>query len=61
MANILDSLSNIGDMGVDAMLTLMEKIIDTLGQGTEFTGEQISRLGHLERQLAALARMAKGE
>jgi hypothetical protein len=61
MAFLGDIFSKLPDMGVDAMLEVMARIIDALGQGTEFTGDQIAKLGELEQQLAALARMAKGE
>jgi len=59
MANILDSLGGIGNMGRDALIEVLAQIIDTLGKGTDWTGEQIEKLGELEQQFADLVRMAK--
>lgn len=58
LENILNTM---GDMGLDAMITLLVQIIDKLGQGTEFTGEQIARLGEAEQMLAQLVSRAKSE
>jgi len=52
MANILDNLGDLGGMGADALLTLLSTVIDAIGEGTEFTGQQIERLGELSQQLA---------
>lgn len=52
MANVLDNLQNLGGMGADVIINVLAGAIDAIGQGTEFTGEQIDRLGELEGQLA---------
>lgn len=59
---MLDKIFDVmGDMGLDAMITLLVQIIDKLGQGTEFTGEQIARLGEAQQMLAQLLSRAKSE
>lgn len=53
--NILAGVNQVSDLldkGGDAVLTVLAELINGLGQGTEFTGEQVSRLGELEQQLA---------
>lgn len=59
MANILDSLGGLGNLGRDAILELMSKLIDALGEGTEWTGEQLDKLGELEQAFGALVQSAK--
>jgi hypothetical protein len=55
-----DLLGSLGDMSTDALLSAMAGILDALGRGTEFTGEQLDRLGELERQFADVLRSARG-
>jgi predicted metal-dependent hydrolase len=57
--NLLSQLGNLADLGVDPLLTALAAIIDALGTGTEWTGDQLTRLGELEQQLADLARTAR--
>lgn len=57
----MDQLIGLTEMGADALLTLLSSAIDAVGQGTEWTGEQIDRLGELEGQLADKIRSMKGE
>ena len=62
--DILSNISNIGellDMGGDALLTVLAGIIDGIGTGTEFTGEQLDQLGELAGKLADKVREMKGE
>jgi hypothetical protein len=59
VTDILGRLGGLADLGTDALLTAMATIIDMLGKGTEFSGEQLDRLGELEQQLADLARAAR--
>lgn len=60
MANILDNLGNLGGMGADVIINVLAGAIDAIGEGTEFTGEQIDRLGELEGQLADKIRSIRG-
>lgn len=48
----LEQLAGLADMGGDALLTVLSGVVEALGQGTEFTGEQIDKLGELQQQLA---------
>jgi hypothetical protein len=59
ISNILSQLGNLADLGIDPLLTALAAIIDGLGQATEWSGEQLTRLGELEQQLADLARAAR--
>lgn len=62
-----DFLSNITkvtdllDMGADAVLTVLSEIIESVGEGTEWSGEQIDRLGELQQTLAEKVRALRGE
>lgn len=60
MANILDNLGGLGGMGKDALLTVLSSTIDAIGEGTEWTGEQIARLGELEEALGAKVASLRG-
>jgi len=63
MTDLLGRLSNIKDlfsMGGDAVIELLAMIVDGLGTGTEFSGEQLDRLGELAQQLADKVRAMKG-
>jgi hypothetical protein len=60
MSDILGRLGGLADMGADALLTAMAAVIDGMGTVTEWSGEQLDRLGELEQQLADLARSARG-
>lgn len=59
MTNILSQLGGLADLGGDAMLTALATIIDGLGTVTEFSGDQVAKLGELEQQLADLARTVR--
>lgn len=63
MTDILGRLSNLGELfslGGDAVLEILAGVIDGIGTGTEFTGEQVDRLGELAQQLADKVREMKG-
>jgi hypothetical protein len=56
-----DWLSNIGalaGLGKDALIEVLGAVIDGLGQGTEFSGDQLARLGELEQKLGDVIRGA---
>jgi hypothetical protein len=42
------------------MLQAMSTLIDMVGEGTEWTGEQVAKLGELEEKLAAKVQSLKG-
>jgi hypothetical protein len=60
MTDILGNLGSLGNLGADAMLTVLSTLIDAIGEGTEFTGEQIDKLGELEGKLAEKVASLKG-
>ena len=63
MSDILGKLSSLADLmelGSDAVLTVLAGIIDGVGTGTEFTGEQLDQLGELAGKLADKVRDLKG-
>lgn len=59
MTDILGRLGDLAGLGKDALITVLAGVIDGLAQGTEFTGEQIDRLGELEGRLADIIRGAQ--
>lgn len=61
MSDILGNLGGLAGMGKDALLTVLEEVINAVGEGTEWTGEQIDRLGELEEMLAAKVASLKGK
>lgn len=60
MTNILGELGNLASMGPDALLTALSTVIDMVGEGTEWSGEQVTKLGELEEKLADKVRSLKG-
>jgi hypothetical protein len=52
MANVLGSVENLVKMGPDVVIQGLAGLIDGVGTGTEWTGEQVDKLGELEQQLA---------
>lgn len=59
MADILDRLRGLGSIGPELALELIATVIDGLGTGTEWSGEQLDRLGELTQQLADKVRGIK--
>lgn len=60
MTNILGEISNLAGQGPDMMLQAMSTLIDMVGEGTEWTGEQVTKLGELEEKLADKVKSLKG-
>lgn len=60
MTNILGELGNLASAGPDVVLTALETVINAIGEGTEWTGEQIAKLGELEEQLASKVGSLRG-
>lgn len=63
--SILEKVTDVAglfSLGGDAIIEVLAGIVDGLGTGTEFTGEQLDRLGELGQQLADKVRdMKSGE
>jgi len=63
VSDILGRLSSMADLlslGGDALIELVAGIVDGIGTGTEFTGEQLDNLGELFEQGADKIRALKG-
>lgn len=60
MANILSGIENLGDMGKDAVLSVLETAIDAVGEGMEWTGDELAKLGELAEKLSAKVDALKG-
>ena len=56
----LGDLTNLLGMGPDMILQVMATLVDAVGTGTEWTGEQIDRGGELAQQLADRIRALRG-
>lgn len=52
MTNVLGALENLGGMGARAVLDALRMVINAVGQGTGWTGDEIAELGQLEQMLA---------
>lgn len=53
MTNVLGELGNLAEAGPDVVLQALSMVLDAIGDGTGWAGEQVERLGSLEEQLAA--------
>lgn len=60
LGGLAGQLSNLANMGADAMIEALAAVVGAIGEGTEFTGEQVARLGELEEQLSAKVSSLKG-
>jgi hypothetical protein len=64
MSDVLGRLTSMADLlslGGDALIELMAGIVDAIGVGSEFTGEQLAQLGALFQEGADKVRALKGE
>lgn len=61
MTNIIGELGNLASQGPDMLLQGIATLIDMVGEGTEWTGEQVAKLGELEEKLADKVRSLRGE
>ncbi len=59
MSDIISRLAGLGSMGPELAMQLMGLIIDGVGVGTEWSGEQLDQLGELTQQLADKVRGIK--
>jgi hypothetical protein len=61
MADLLGNVENIVNMGPEMVIQGLAGLIDGLGTGTEWTGEQVDKLGELEQELAENVRHLRGD
>jgi hypothetical protein len=61
MSDILSRLAGLAGTGPEVLLEVLATVIDGVGTGEEFSGEQLDRLGELTRQLADKVRGVKGD
>jgi hypothetical protein len=61
MTNILGELGNLAEAGPEVVLQALSAVVNAIGEGTEWTGEQIAKLGELEEQLASKMQSLKGQ
>lgn len=59
MSDILSRLAGLAGTGPEIMLEVLATVVDGLGTGAEFSGEQLDRLGELTQTLADKIRGAK--
>jgi hypothetical protein len=52
MTDILNRLRGMASIGPELALELLATVIDGIGTGTEWSGEQLDRLGEMAQQLA---------
>lgn len=52
MTDIINRLMSMGKIGPEIALQLLGMVIDAVGTGEEFTGENLDKLGELTQQLA---------
>jgi hypothetical protein len=60
MSDILGRLTSLAEAGPEMMLEALSMVIDMIGQATDFSGEELERLGTLERRLADIVAGKKG-
>jgi hypothetical protein len=61
MADLLGNVENLLNMGPEMVIKGLAGLIDGVGTGTEWTGEQVDKLGELEQQLANNIRQLKAQ
>lgn len=52
MSDILGRLASLGTMTPEIMLQVLGMVIDAIGTGEEWTGDNLAKLGDLTQQLA---------
>ena len=51
MSDIMGRLASLGTMTPELMLQMLGMILDGIGTGTEWSGEELDRLGEMVQQL----------
>lgn len=59
MTDIIGRLSSMGKIGPEIVLQMLGMIIDAVGTGEEWAGENLDQLGELTQQLADKVRGIK--
>lgn len=60
MSDIIGRLAGLGALTPEIMMQLLGMMIDAVGTGEEWTGENLDQLGELTQQLADKVRGVKG-
>jgi hypothetical protein len=61
MSDILGRLAGLGALTPEIMMQLLGMMIDAVGTGEEWTGENLDALGELTQRLADKVRGIKGD
>lgn len=61
MSDILGRLTGLAGTGPEIILEVLATVIDGVGTGEEWSGEQLDRLGELTQTLADKIRGVKGD
>lgn len=59
LSDIMGRLASLGSVGPEMAMQLMGMILDGVGVGTEWSGEQLDQLGEMAQELADKVRGAK--
>lgn len=59
--SIIGRLASLGTMGPELTLQLLGMIMDGLGTGAEWSGEELDRLGEMVQEMADKVRGIKAE
>lgn len=52
MSDIIGRLASLGTMGPELTLQILGMVMDGLGTGTEWSGEELDRLGEMVQEMA---------
>lgn len=61
MSDIMGRLASMGSIAPEVAMEMLALIIDAVGTGAEWSGENLDRLGEMTQQLADKIRGAEGE
>jgi hypothetical protein len=61
MSDIMGRLASLGSFTPEITLQIIGMVIDGVGTGTEWSGEELDRLGEMAQELADKVRGAKEE
>lgn len=61
MSDIVGRLAGLGALTPEIMMQLLGMMIDAVGTGEEWTGENLDQLGELTQRLADKVRGVKGD
>jgi hypothetical protein len=61
MSDIIGRLASLGSLTPEIMLQMLGMVLDGIGTGEEWAGENLDALGELTQQLADKVRGVKGD